>query len=599
MREVADKFPEILRWVITSYSSASKLIFNGKIIPSVSGFHQGDPLASLLFALVLHPLILKLLELVPTLAFNGWFHDDGSQVGTKEELQQVIDLLVEEGPRLGLHLSTSLTSANPKSQVWSPLFQTGSDDPLDRGIPKVRDLGVTFLGAPIGNPAFTRGFIAAKVEKIKEVAALLPNIKKPHLEFVLLRSCIAIPKIMFTLRTTRASDFPDLLQSFDSVIREALIKILGTPLENKQWLQAKLAVGRGGLGIRGAEDHAGAAFASSFLSSQPLVKELLGQDDDATPSLPRDLIESLTTKLGEEDRATVLQGIGGEEATTTWLQGLSQKKMSSMIDEENSTFLKRQVEAEGDVREIARIASLGLPYAGAWLEAVPIPALGLYLQPSEFVLSVRYRLGCQVYDRAGPCPACHRHSDAFGDHAMCCGHQGERISRHNALRDAIHDTAAAAALNPIKEGRYLLPGNNRRPADVYIAGWEAGKDAALDITVVNPLQEALVQEAAATPGHALQFRHNTKMAGAAAECQAQGIAFLPLVVESLGGWDERAVHQVKKLSSALARNSGEDEGDTWRKTITRLSILLVKGNAALLSGRIPSSPSEFHEAGIV
>ena len=44
----------------------------------------------------------------------------------------------------------------------------------------------------------------------------------------------------------------------------------------------------------------------------------------------------------------------------------------------------------------------------------------------------------------------------------------------------------------------------------------------------------------------------------------QGIAFLPLVVESLGGWDERAVHQVKKLASALARTSVEDEGDTWR-----------------------------------
>ena len=93
------------------------------------------------------------------------------------------------------------------------------------------------------------------------------------------------------------------------------------------------------------------------------------------------------------------------------------------------------------------MASLGLPYAGAFLEAVPIPALGLYLQPSEFVLSVRYRLGCPVYDRAGPCPACQRHSDALGDHAMCCGHQGERISRHNALSDTTHDTAAAAALN--------------------------------------------------------------------------------------------------------------------------------------------------------
>ena len=69
---------------------------------------------------------------------------------------------------------------------------------------------------------------------------------------------------------------------------------------------------------------------------------------------------SLTAKLGEEDRATVLQGIGGEEASTIWLQGLSQRKMSTMIDEENFCSLRRQIEAEGNAREIARLASLGL-----------------------------------------------------------------------------------------------------------------------------------------------------------------------------------------------------------------------------------------------
>ena len=251
------------------------------------------------------------------------------------------------------------------------------------------------------------------------------------------------------------------------------------------------------------------------------------------------------------------------------------------------------------MREMARLASLGLPYAGAWLEAVPILALGLYLQPSEFVLATRYRLGCNVYDRAGPCPACLRHSDALGDHAMCCGHQGERITRHNAIRDAIHDTAAAAALSPVKEGQHLLPGNNRRPADIYIGGWAAGQDAALDVTVINPLQDATVQGAAVTAGHALSVRFNTKMASAAAACQAEGITFIPLVFESLGGWDDRAIKELKKLASALARHSGEDEADTWRKLIVRISILLMKGNTALLSGRVPASPDATLEEGII
>ena len=97
----------------------------------------------------------------------------------------------------------------------------------------------------------------------------------------------------------------------------------------------------------------------------------------------------------------------------------------------------------------------------------------------------------------------------------------------------------------------------------------------------------------------MSVRFNTKMASAGAACQAEGITFIPLVFESLGGWDDRAIKELKKLASALARHSGEDEADTWRKLIIRISILLMKGNTALLSGRIPTSPDATLEEGIV
>ena len=45
----------------------------------------------------------------------------------------------------------------------------------------------------------------------------------------------------------------------------------------------------------------------------------------------------------------------------------------------------------------------------------------------------------------------------------------------------------SAGLAPTKEGRFLLPGDDRRPADVFIPYWAGGRDAALDVTVVNPL----------------------------------------------------------------------------------------------------------------
>ena len=102
-----------------------------------------------------------------------------------------------------------------------------------------------------------------------------------------------------------------------------------------------------------------------------------------------------------------------------------------------------------------------LPKAGAWLNCSPLPALGLHLRGAEFVVACKFRLGLPVYDQPGPCPSCGKDSDILGDHSMVCGTGGERIVRHNAVRDGLHDTAAAAGLAPLKEGRALLPGNNR------------------------------------------------------------------------------------------------------------------------------------------
>ena len=269
---------------------------------------------------------------------------------------------------------------------------------------------------------------------------------------------------------------------------------------------------------------------------------------------------------------------------------MTQKSLGLKIDANNLGLLKDRLTQEAGEREIAHLGSLGLPYAGAWLNAPPIPALGLHLRSNEFILAVKYRLGCYVYDREGPCPACLRPSDRFGDHSMCCGSQGERISRHNHLRDALFSTAAAAALSPVKESRFLLPGADRRPADVLIPNWSRGRDMALDVTVVNPLQAATLTGAATNPGHALSYAYDRKMRGAAEDCRQQGIAFLPLVVESLGGWHGEAVGEIKKLASALSRHVGQDEEEAGAHLFTRLSILLQKGNAAILANRVPSFP---------
>ena len=267
-----------------------------------------------------------------------------------------------------------------------------------------------------------------------------------------------------------------------------------------------------------------------------------------------------------------------------------QKMLSNKIDLANQSLLTPRIVEVGE-REAARLASLSLPQAGAWLNCPPLPALGLHLRGPEFVVAAKFRLGMPVYDSAGSCPACGRHSDVLGDHGMVCGTGGERIARHNALRDALHDTAAAAGLAPQKEGRALLPGNDRRPADILLPGWAGGRDAALDVTVVHPLQDATRARAATEPGSALIYAYNNKMRVTAELCDQQGITFIPVVAESMGGWHKVALEQLRKLGSALARHTGQEESETISHLVTRASVLLQKGLSVLLHNRIPGQPT--------
>ena len=162
---VEDVFPDLNEWVLTCYNCEAKLIFGKTIILSQVGFHQGDPLASFLFSLTLQPIIAKIQERVPGLKLNEWYLDDGSLGGKKEQLQEAVDIILQEGPARGLFLSTARTVAppsQPKSTVWCPFSTNLQGDPLMRGIPRVQEEGIILLGSPIGS----HRFLEARINKV-------------------------------------------------------------------------------------------------------------------------------------------------------------------------------------------------------------------------------------------------------------------------------------------------------------------------------------------------------------------------------------------------------------------------------------------------
>jgi hypothetical protein len=111
---------------------------------------------------------------------------------------------------------------------------------------------IILLGSPLGSHQYVHEKIHEKIQKIHELTQMLPYIKDPHSEFVLLRSCFSLPKIVFLLRSTDPTQHQDLWATFDDLIRDTLNNILGSSINDQQWAQAQLPVAMGGLGLRGA-----------------------------------------------------------------------------------------------------------------------------------------------------------------------------------------------------------------------------------------------------------------------------------------------------------------------------------------------------------
>ena len=182
-------------------------------------------------------------------------------------------------------------------------------------------------------------------------------------------------------------------------------------------------------------------------------------------------------------------------------------------------------------------------------------------------------------------------ADIHGDHQMACGGGGDCIAHHNSLRDVIFATAQAAALGPRREAPCLVPNSSSRPADVLLPSWSQGRSAALDVSVISPLQKLTLNGAATSPGHALNVGANRKLAAGLPACRAAGVEFLPLMVETLGGWSSEAITNLKKIGRSLGSRCGPaSPAETVKHFFGRLAMALWRGNATLWLRRLPSFP---------
>ena len=181
---------------------------------------------------------------------------------------------------------------------------------------------------------------------------------------------------------------------------------------------------------------------------------------------------------------------------------------------------------------------------------VPSATLGLLMFDQEFRSCLRYWLGVPLFGCPYQCPEYEAQADTMGDH-VGGGGNGDRIFCYNNIRDVLFSAALSAVLSPSKEASGIVPNSCSCPADILLPNWSQGHHAALDISVISPLQQLTMSGAASFPGHALQVCTQRKLSSHLSTCRSAGIDFIPMVVEALEGWSSEAVISIKRIREAL------------------------------------------------
>ena len=214
------------------------------------------------------------------------------------------------------------------------------------------------------------------------------------------------------------------------------------------------------------------------------------------------------------------------------------------------------------------------------------------MSSQEFTIAICRQLRLPLYDAVSVCPSCKNTLlDTFGDHSIVCSASGDRIWRHNAVRDQVFHTCKAAHLSPQIESRVNFT-SQHRPADVLLPNWSCGRPLAIDVTITSPLQSSIVANAATTKGFAARNAEERKMSASEPSCFDAGVDFQPLAFETSSGVSVSSLPFLKTLLKRCSDVSFCPRSVTFKQFFQRTSVTINKINAGMIVLRLPTNSSK-------
>ena len=589
------------------------------------GVFQGDPLAGVLFTILLHPVLVALhtLHAVRVTAIM----DDTTVLTVPEQIPIVMETLTNSLAPTGLSLNRA------KCTIYSHQLLHPQDDwPLDFELISP-ELGFRLLGGPIGSPDYIREFLAHQLLVIKGCVNRFVSLDRLQDAFHLVHKS-AIPMAVYLCRLVPPRYTQEYAAQFDRIILQAVARMLELPRDMIladypiAVQQIQFPTANGGLGFRSAKRFYAAAYFASTNSSA-LTLELLNHDDllgqhELLPSIEDCLYNSLEDFQADEhalpsginptalaDAYSYIQDIGDSVnhlhaagAFPVLADGHSPlladdlPRVADITD--NPKTQHRYTTAITSAAQTEFFSQLNNPYAKARI----LSASGKYasvtlttlpsrpeftMDSSEFRTLLATRLGLPLteiirHDGNKICK-CNQVIDVYGNHFQACRFlAGHRTGRHHRMVDAYNAILAFATATGVEKefpafqhlDQALLPhGAANRIVDLFAHVPVCDRPLAFDVTIINPCSGNYRAQAQLRSGAANEAASQVKIDHYGQACQVGGYTFFPLAFEIFGAWSNGSVTFLEKLCRDLARVRGLPYALTYKYWKRYISFALA------------------------
>ena len=563
LSEVRNRCPEVYPLAFQAYSNPSPLHFGEHIISSCCGVQQGDPLGPAFFALAIDGCARSLKA-----PLNIWYLDDATIAGPAETVAEDLRTLCAGLPKLGLQLNMT------KCELFVPTDAPGEVEQvyntISAALPEIkvtRPEQLTLLGSPLHKTGLSVSIESAHTT-ISRLCSRLRLLDR-HTALFFLSKYVSAPRVQYLLRSSPAYLELASLSNIDSTVRLALQEVCNVALTDEAWEQAALPLRHGGLGVRSVQDLALPSYIASLTASAPLVSAICpptstGPEPAALPPAVEQFMFNNGIETAPEHPAASHQ--------KTW-------------DDLASAATAKRLTSRANQTHRARLAAACMPYTAAWIQALPIPSLGLHLDDETIRIAVALRLGLAICE-PHQCKLCGRPVDRLGHHGLSCSRSAGRFPRHSSLNDVIRRALSSAGIPSILEPVGLDRGDGRRPDGITTFPFRCGRSLAWDATCVDTFAETHVVRCALEPGAAAGAAERRKHVRYAS--LSDRYIFTPVAVETTGVIGTEAAKLLQDIGSRITATTTESRELPWLRQ--RVSIAIVRGNSAAI---LATAPPEF------